>query len=140
MLPIGVGKVIKHMKLFPLVAGVLVCVALSGCATSTMRSYIGRNVSDVTLDYGPPVNAFDMPDGRRGFQWRLGFDNVKPRYANSDGPVMRYGEMTWISSHTPIYGGQPIPGQCIYTLFATWNDARPGWIVRDMRKPPYMCR
>jgi len=128
---------------FPIVLGVallLVCVALSGCSTRTMKSYIGHNITDVTLDYGQPVNAFDMPDGRRGFQWRLGFKHVAPSYANSRGPVMRYGEMTWISSHTPIYGGQPITGECVYTLFAIWHDAAAGWIVRDMRKPAYMCR
>jgi len=128
------------MKLFPLVAGVLACVALSGCAQRAMKSYIGHNVADVTLDYGQPVNAFDLPDGRRAFQWRLGFKHVKPSYANGRGPVMRYGEMTWTSTHTPIYGGQSLPGECIYTLFATWHDGGPGWTVTDMRKPPYVCR
>jgi hypothetical protein len=115
--------------------------ALGGCATGvTMRSYVGHNVTDATLDYGAPVNAFDMPDGSRAFQWRLDFEHVPPTYANTSGPVTRYGDMTWTSTHTAIYGGQPLIDKCVYTLFAVWDDSRHGWTVRGFRRPNILCR
>jgi hypothetical protein len=135
------GSFEVSMKGLWIAAGMMICVALAGCASSTMKSYVGHNVADVALDYGPPVNAFDTPDGRRAFQWRLDFEHVPlPTYANSDAQVTRYGEMAWIKTRTPIYGGQPISGRCVYTLFGAWNATAQGWMIHEYRRPNYLCR
>ncbi len=141
MLPLDCpGVKMKRWKVSAAAAAVLACTALAGCATSTMKSYVGHNVADVALDFGPPANAFDMPDGRRAFQWRLRLHEVKPSYVNEHRQVLRYGEMAWVGSPTPIYGGQPLAGKCVWTLFATWQEAVHGWMVGELRKPPYVCR
>lgn len=36
---------------------------IAGCASDIMKSYIGRTVADVILDYGPPTAAFDVMVG-----------------------------------------------------------------------------
>jgi len=48
----------------------LVCLLLFpyGCATRSsateiMTSFVGHDIRNVVVDYGPPSNAFDMGDG-----------------------------------------------------------------------------
>ncbi len=34
-----------------------------------MRTYIGQDIRNVELAYGPPVNQIDLGNGARAFQW-----------------------------------------------------------------------
>ncbi len=43
--------------------GVLL-VALAGCASQIMEGYVGRDITDVMIDYGRPSNVIELPDGR----------------------------------------------------------------------------
>lgn len=123
-------------KLFCLVFfAILIC----GCASHIMKSYIGKDVREVMIDYGPPANAFDMGDGRRAFQWVIDNSYTTPVTATTASNVNTYGPTSWVQSNTTITGGQTINSKCIYTLFGRWNENLKGWFVTDFRKPNLMC-
>ncbi len=112
---------------------------LGGCASQIMESYVGKDVREVMLDYGPPANAFDMGDGRRAFQWVIGSSYTTPVSATTTGSVNTYGSTSWVNSNTTITGGQTINSKCVYTLFGQWNEDRKGWLITDFKKPNLMC-
>lgn len=104
-----------------------------------MQSYVSKDIREVMLDYGPPANAFDMGDGRRAFQWAIGSSYTTPTYATTTSTVSGAGHYAWVNSNTQVIGGQSITSNCIYTLFATWDEARKGWKVVGFNKPNIMC-
>ena len=119
---------------------IIVVLILSGCASQIMKSYIGKDVREVAVDYGSPSNAFDMGDGRRAFQWVSTKTNVSPSYATTNANVNYNGyNSAWINSNTTISGGSISTSQCIYTLFAKWNVIAEGWYVVDFREPKLRC-
>lgn len=124
------------MKSLPIL---IVLWFLTGCASQIMQSYVGKDVREVMLDYGPPANAFDMGDGRRAFQWITNSSYTTPAYATTTGTATNYGYSSWVTTNTQIHGGQTINSSCIYTLFARWNEAREGWTIVDFKKPKFMC-
>jgi hypothetical protein len=109
-----------------------VVTALTGCASQIMKSYVGKDVREIMVDYGPPANAFDMGDGRRVFQWTKHNSIATPMTATTT--------WTWVNSNTLITGGQTLNVDCIYTMFATWDDARKGWIVAGYKTPKLDCQ
>ena len=112
---------------------------MTGCASMIMQSYLGKDIRDVMLDYGPPSNAFDMGDERRAFQWVIDSSYTMPSYATTTGTATTMGYQTWVTSNTAIYGGQTTTSRCVYTLFATWDNVTNGWKIVDFRKPNIMC-
>ena len=134
-------------------------IFVASCASQIMSSYHGKSVQEVMLDYGAPVNAFDMPDGRRVFQWVKGVSYTTPTNitTNSVGTgsgqgnasINNYGDTlnvqhsnqqsAWVSSNTTISGGQTISGTCIYSLFGSWDEARKTWVIVGHQKPRFMC-
>jgi hypothetical protein len=117
----------------------MLALLLGGCASQIMKSYVGKDVREVMLDYGPPANAFDMGDGRRAFQWVIGSSYTTPVTATTTGSVNTYGSTSWVNSNTTITGGQTINSECVYTLFGRWNEERNGWLITDFKKPNFMC-
>lgn len=112
---------------------------LGGCASQILKSYIGKDVREVMLDYGSPANAFDMGDGRRAFQWVIGSSYTTPVTATTTGNVSTYGSTSWVNSNTTITGGQTINSKCVYTLFGRWNKETKGWVISNFKKPNFMC-
>src|SRR5690554_4707351 len=50
----------------------LFSVFLLGCVSTHMKQYLGKDIREVVLDSGPPVNAIDMEGGVRAFQFMWG--------------------------------------------------------------------
>ena len=118
---------------------VVVLALLAGCASQIMSSYIGKDIREVVLDYGPPANAMDMGDWRRAFQWIMNTSYTTPVYANTTGSATTTGYTTWMNSNTTISGGQTVSSNCMYTLFTNWDEASKSWRVVDFKKPNFMC-
>ncbi|MGO4713497.1 hypothetical protein [Bradyrhizobium sp. 2TAF24] len=106
---------------------------LAGCASDIMKGYVGQPIEAAIADYGPPINSFDLGDGRRAFQWRQVHNDVVPGRSRVDIRDTRYGERR-VETHTPGYVESR---ECFYTLYATPRDGR--WFVTDFRKPTLMC-
>lgn len=118
---------------------IALALIVSGCASSIMQGYVGQTLQEAMLDYGPPANAFDMPDGSRAFQWSMSSTFVTPTTVRQTGSVTPgFGSVDW-SSRTTIQGGQPITGTCLYTMLARWDEGRIAWVFFDYRRPNMMC-
>ena len=38
---------------------------ISGCVSQVMKQYVGKDIREVYMEHGKPINEFDMADGRR---------------------------------------------------------------------------
>ena len=121
-----------------LIACILFMV-LAGCASQILKSYIGKDVREAVLDYGPASNALDLGENKRAFQWVIGRSVTVPLTATTTGQVTSSGNTSWLNSNTTLTGGQTINSECLYTLIASWNETTQSWIVTEFRKPKFSC-
>lgn len=117
------------MRKGPLAAGLL--LLLTGCVSSAMKPYEGKTLTEVRIDWGPPVADFVTPDGRRVVQYRWGGGTVAlPSTMTATATTI--GPTTFVS-------GQTTPGMvvhnegCLVSFIATpeGND----WRVTEIRYP-----
>lgn len=108
---------------------------VSGCATAIMESYVGKPVTEVVLDYGPPVNFLDVGPDRRAFQWQIDSSGVMPVTSQSTGNIFGPGGYASYGGTTTSY--VPYQQSCLYTMMASWsgND----WIIDSFRQPRLGC-
>lgn len=110
---------------------------LTGCASTHMKQYMGRDIREVVIDSGPPIHAFDMGDSRRAFQFHWGGGTiVVPQTTTTTGSVTAIGNTAWFSSQaiTSPGGVVQVP-PCIITYLTRWNEASQAWTVVDYRYP-----
>ncbi|MCV2892576.1 hypothetical protein [Lentibacter sp. XHP0401] len=110
--------------------GVLVFVMVSGCASEILKSYVGKDVTEVMLEHGAPSNVFKLPDGRVAFQWN------KDSYYTTPSNTVVYGSGAYATATT--YGGGIHSYECVYTIFAKPN-AQDSFTVVDFKEPSLMC-
>lgn len=107
-------------------------ILVTSCASQIMEGYVGRDIAEVAVERGPPSASFDMPDGRRAFQWTYNSSFVMP--TTTTGTGYRAGNMYFANTQTT--GGQVISSSCVYTLFAEQTGGR--WVVVGFA-PPRLC-
>jgi hypothetical protein len=107
---------------------------LAGCASQYMGEMVGKDISQIVAQYGPPANSFDTPDGRRAFQWRMNSDLIMPVTTTVTGQT--YGAVTTANAVTS--GGYLGSYTCFYTLY-TQKNGPSGWTVVGFEKPTAMC-
>lgn len=113
-------------------AGLL--IGLSACASDIMQGYVGRDITSVIAQYGPPAHEFDLPDGRRAFQWEMHDTNYVPEtvtYEEEYGPRRTRGVTT-------TTGGYSENEVCFYTMYASPSH-NGGWLVTGFEKPTFEC-
>lgn len=103
---------------------------VAGCASEIMQGYVGRDITDVILDYGPPENVLELPDGRTAFQWTDTETYTAPATINA----YNYGRYTTATA----YGGQTSSWDCVYTFFAKPNPQE-SYTVIGFKKPTLAC-
>lgn len=110
---------------------------ITGCASTHMKQYLGKDVREIVIDNGPPINAFDMGDGRRAFQFRWGGGTyVMPQTTTVTGSTTAIGNTTWYSGSAITSGGGIINSEgCVLTYFTRWNQEQQAWIVTEYRVP-----
>lgn len=118
------------MRAFLIASALLV----SACASQIMEGYVGRDITDAILDYGPPAYAMDMPDGTKAFQWKMTSSGVTPAYTTLN--TNYYGNSAFTTATTS--GGIPYTSTCVYTLFGTKN-ANSSYTITGFKKPNLMC-
>jgi hypothetical protein len=123
-----------------MLAGLLAfALGVSACASQIMSRYVGQTLQEAMIDYGPPANAFDMPDGSRAFQWVMTSTYVMPTTVTNSGSVTPIGNTAIWSQQTQITGGQPISSACAYTMIARWDEMQNAWVFTEYRRPRMMC-
>jgi hypothetical protein len=123
------------MKL--LIAVAAVALAALGCASTHMQQYVGKDIREVMLDNGPPMNAFDMGDGTRAFQFRWGGGTFAvPQSSTTTGSVTAVGNSAWFQRQSISTGGGVVTSEgCVITYLARWEQQRQAWIVSNYRIP-----
>jgi len=125
-------------------------LGVSGCASSIMEGFVGQPLQMAMVRYGPPENVFDMPDGRRAFQWKMTSSGVVAGsstttysgnvYAPPGGLGAGGGTTTFnVKSRTTTTPAQVISHTCLYTMYATWNEGSKTWTFVGIEKPNFMC-
>lgn len=125
---------------------VLLCaLALSGCASQIMESYLGKDVQEIALDYGPPSSIIDLGDGKRGYQWHKSSNIYIPAQVQSrttgSGSMFGGSGSAFLNTHsvtnTYVTPARSYTRDCFYTFIAEMNGDR--WIVKSFRRPDLMC-
>jgi len=112
-------------------------VAHLGCVSTHMKRYIGKDALYVAVDSGKPVNVFDMPNGRRAFQYYWGGGrHYIPRTTTTDGRIQLSGNSAYYSEQKIESGGFLLESEgCLITYFAEWDAVKRSWIVVDISYP-----
>lgn len=118
------------MKVILLVGAIF----LSGCASQIMDGYVGKDVSNAVLDYGPPFHVMDLPDGQRAFQWKMTSVGSVPTTTTVNATA--YGNSVYGTATT--YGGGVYSQTCLYTLIGAKNG-QGSYTVTGFRAPSLMC-
>ena len=114
-----------------------ITLALSGCVSTHMKSFIGKDIREVMMTEGPPLNAFDLGEGRRAFQYRFGGGAfVTPQISNTTGTSTTVGNSVWLDQRT-ITQPAAIAGSegCLISYIAEFSAAKSTWTVVDIRYP-----
>lgn len=116
-----------------LAALALIVVTLTGCVSTYMRQFVGKDIREVMVADGPPINQFDMPDGRRAFQWVIGGGPVFiPQTTTAT--IHRAGNMSYVNA-TTVGGGVVETSGCVVTYFARRDETRDAWVVTEFSFP-----
>ncbi|QYX58611.1 hypothetical protein K1T73_11010 [Roseovarius sp. SCSIO 43702] len=100
-----------------------------------MEGYVGKSITAPMLDYGKPTSVFDLPDGRRAFQWRIDESGYIPM--SNPSTTSLYGANGWTSVTTTSTDYVPYSQSCLYTLFG--KPKGKDWIVVGFKKPSWVC-
>jgi len=115
----------------------MILALLCGCVSTHMKQYVGKDIREVILDSGPPINAMDMGDGVRAFQFRWGGGTYSvPQTTTTNGTVSIYGNTAWLNSSSITSGGGTFHSEgCLISYLTTWSDSHQSWIVSSIRYP-----
>ena len=120
---------------------VFCAIALSACASSTMKNYVGRPVSEVIMDYGQPDSVIDTAPNQRAVIWK------EVHYRNRPG-VIESGEYDDVFENTRVNRTTiQLPGQSVDTCYFTfytqdmtgYAQSPADWIITGFRKPNFNC-
>lgn len=116
------------------IVAVLLLTVLAGCASGILQSYVGKDVTEVAMDYGAPAGVMDLPDGRRAFMWQRTQAMVTPQTTNYSATASG----NWVTGSATTYGGNVSTWECTYTLIGQKNPAG-SYTVVDFRRPRLDC-
>lgn len=117
----------RHLAFFGL-------IFVSACASQVMGGFVGKDLTEVQLQYGPPINVLDMPDGRKAFQWRFDSSMMMPTTTNYNAVASG----NWVTGSATTYGGGILTTPCFYTLFAKPNQNK-SYTVVGFQPPSIAC-
>jgi hypothetical protein len=109
----------------------IVALALAGCASTAMKGYVGKPIEEAFMTQGAPENVFDLPDGRRAFQFRWG-GGALPVAGQSRSVITAYGNSaTVVTTGTPamIYES----AGCLVTLIGAKQGE--SYVITEYRIP-----
>ncbi|WP_295442332.1 hypothetical protein [Sphingorhabdus sp. EL138] len=112
---------------------IVAALALTGCASTAMKRYVGSSISEAYLAYGQPANVFDLPDGRRAFQFYWGGSSgVLPGSSQTTVAPIGGGAYAVNTVGTPamVYESKG----CLVSLIARKNAAG-DFVVEEYRIP-----
>lgn len=119
-------------------AGLVICaITAAGCVSTHMKQFIGKDIREVIMVSGPPINAFDLPEGRRAFQYRFGGGQlVQPTVSTESGTAIVFNNQAWYEKQTITKPSRVVEIEgCLISYIASFDEQKDGWIVEDIRYP-----
>src|SRR4051812_12927092 len=97
-----------------------------------MAGYVGKDITDVIISQGRPVDEFDLPDGTRAFQFFWGGGAISiPSTTTTTATIVRNQVFTDTQQSG---GGIAYSKGCLITYIGKPND-RKSWTVTAYRYP-----
>lgn len=109
-------------------------VVLAGCASKEMEGFVDRDITAVIARHGQPASQFDLPDGRRAFQWKIVDTNYTPHSVEWEEQQTDSGQRGEVHES----GGYSSTSTCFYTFY-TKQQGENGWRVVGFEKPRLEC-
>lgn len=110
----------------------LLALSLTACASTAMKRHVGTSISEAYMAYGQPTSVFDLPDGRRAFQFYWGGGTgVVPGTSRSTVAPVGGGAYAVTTTSTPAMVVES--KGCLVTLIA--RPAGNDFIVEEYRIP-----
>lgn len=110
-------------------------LALTGCVSEQLESYVGKSVTEPMMDMGKPTNIIDLGNNRRAFQWQKVSSGVMPITTPAYGTI--HGSNGWANLTATTTNYVPYATDCLYTVTATRKGS--DWVVDGFRKPSFEC-
>lgn len=114
---------------------VLASMALTGCAADIMSGMVGQGLETAMARYGPPDVQFDLPDGRRAFQW------IDVNTTTSSGHVTEKTSHRGggPKTHVDFTPASTTYNRCFYTMYGRYDATRRGWVFESFEPPAMGC-
>ena len=107
-------------------------VALAGCASTEMRTFVGKPIEETMFAYGQPSNVLQLSDGRRADQYRWGGGSVAiPGQTTTT--AQTFGNVTTVRSNSTPAAIYESAGCLITFISKDRGDGR--YVVEDYRVP-----
>ena len=106
----------------------------TGCVSTEMKGYVGKDVSEVLMAYGQPEQVLDLPDGRRAWQFRWGGGRgvIPGRAQTTVQSVGNTASATTVATPALLVDSKG----CLITYIGT--RAGNSWTITDIRVPKQM--
>lgn len=121
--------------LISVLASTVLASALTGCASDIMQGFVGQGLETAMAQYGPPDAQFDLPDGRRAFQWVDINTSTSPGQIAEEVSHGPNGRRT----QTELTPAATTYNRCFYTMYARYDPARRGWVFDSFEPPAFGC-
>lgn len=92
-----------------IIFAIVTAFMITGCVSTMMKKYVGKDIREVYMEHGKPSNEFVMKDGRRVFQFNVGESSAGSPYGLKDG--------------------------CLISYITTRDEPNNSWVVVDYRYP-----
>jgi hypothetical protein len=117
----------------------LAAALLGGCASDIMGGYVGQPVTAAMARYGPPDVTFDLPDGRRAFQWiEVSTSTSEGQATTRTRPDPKHGRDA-TTTRTEFTPPTTSTSRCHYTMYARYNAAARDWVFDSFEPPAFGC-
>jgi hypothetical protein len=114
----------------------LLALCVSGCVSTEMKSYVGKDIREVMLVNGQPISAMDMGNGVRAFQFLWGGSTTTAVTSQSNAQISSSNSQGWLSnSAISSSGSSLISNGCVISYLSEWSETRHGWVVTGYRYP-----
>lgn len=110
----------------------ILLLLLSGCVSTEMKGYVGKDIREVILANGQPMGVIDMGDGSRAFQFMWGGTSQTAVASNSSTQI----NSNWLGkAQIESSGSAIVSSGCVISYITHWDEKRKSWIVFDYRYP-----
>lgn len=126
---------LKTIVLVSLVIGF--AVTATSCVSTHMKQFIGQDIREVIMVNGQPIDAFDLADGKRAFQYRFGGGQlVQPSVSTESGTAIRFKNQAWFEKQTITKPSRVVELEgCLISYIAWFDEQKNSWIIEDIRYP-----